>query len=114
FESGTNNEELFSALQHLKYRKHEVVLFHVIDMAQEMDFKFDNRPYHFIDMESGEEIKLNPTEIKQQYIESMTKFKEELVQKCGLYQIDLIEADINKGFDNVLYTYLVKRHKMMK
>lgn len=114
FESGTNNEELFSALQHLKYRKHEVVLFHVTDIAQEMDFKFDNRPYHFIDMESGEELKLNPTEIKQQYIESMTKFKEELVQKCGLYQIDLIEADINKGFDNVLYTYLVKRHKMMK
>ncbi len=114
FESNTNNDELFSALQHLKYRKHEVVLFHVTDMAQEIDFKFDNRPYHFIDMESGEEIKLNPTEIKQQYLESMTKFREELVQKCGMYQIDLIEADINKGFDNVLYTYLVKRHKMMK
>jgi len=114
FESNANNEDLFSALQHLKYRKHEVVLFHVTDVAKEMEFKFENRPYHFIDMESGEEIKINPTEIKQQYLNSISEFKEQLIQKCGMYQIDLVEADINQGFENVLYTYLVKRNKMMK
>lgn len=114
FESNSQNDELFSALQHLKYKKHEVVLFHVTDKSKEIDFDFENKPYHFIDLESGEEIKLNPSQIKEQYQHSINKFKEDLMIKCGNYKIDFVEADINKGFDTVLYTYLVKRHSMAK
>lgn len=113
FESNAHNEDLFSALQHLKYRKHEVVLFHVVDKAKELDFDFENKPYHFIDLESGEEIKLNPSQIKEQYQKSVTEFKETLKLKCGHYKIDYVEADIKEGFDSILYTYLVKRHKMI-
>jgi uncharacterized protein (DUF58 family) len=114
FESNAENEELFSALQHLKYRKHEVVLFHVVDRSKELDFEFENKPYHFIDLESGEEIKLNPSQIKDQYKKSIGSFNEQLKLRCGNYKIDYVEADIHKGFDNVLYTYLVKRHMMSK
>lgn len=114
FESNTNNEPLFSALQHLKYKKHEVVLFHVVDKSKEIDFEFENKPHHFIDMESGEEIKLNPTQIKQQYQTFINDYTEALKIKCSQYKIDFVEADINKGFDNILYTYLVKRSMMMK
>lgn len=113
FEDNSENEELFSALQHLKYRKHEVVLFHVVDKAKEIDFEFENKPYHFIDLESGEEIKLNPSQIKEQYQQSINQYKDLLKLKCGQYKIDFVEADINKGFDNILYTYLVKRNKML-
>jgi uncharacterized protein (DUF58 family) len=113
FESRHDNEELFSALQHLKYRKHEVVLFHVVDKKMEIDFEFENRPYHFIDLESGEEIKLNPMQVKDAYKRSVNDFTELLKLKCGNYQIDFVEADINEGFDHVLYTYLVKRHRMI-
>jgi len=114
FENISDTEDLFSALQHLKYRKHEVVLFHVVDKSKEIDFEFENKPYHFIDLESGEEIKLNPTQIKEQYTRSINSFYEELKVKCGQYKIDLVEADINQGFDNILYTYLVKRSMMIK
>ena len=114
FENIDENEELFSALQHLKYKKHEVVLFHVVDKEKEIDFEFENKPHHFIDLESGEEIKLNPTLIKEQYKNAINNFNEELKIKCGQYKIDLVEADINKGFDTVLYTYLVKRIRMIK
>ncbi len=113
FDNGTDNEQLFSALQHLKYKKHEVVLFHVVDKSKELDFEFENKPYHFIDLESGEEIKLNPTQIKQQYQQQILSFNEALKTRCGQYQIDFVEADINKGFDNVLYTYLVKRSVLL-
>ncbi len=113
FETGASNEELFSALQHLKYRKHEVVLFHVVDKQKELDFEFENRPYHFIDLESGEEIKLNPTQIRDKYRESAHGFAEALKLRCGNYRIDFVEADINQGFNNVLYTYLVKRQRMI-
>ena len=114
FENINENEELFSALQHLKYRKHEVVLFHVTDKQKEMDFEFENKPHHFIDLESGEEIKLNPTQIKEQYQRSISNFNEALKVKCGQYKIDLVEADINQGFNTILYTYLVKRSMMIK
>jgi uncharacterized protein (DUF58 family) len=113
FESNANNDEIFPALQHLKYRKHEVVLFHVVDKSKELDFEFENKPYHFIDLESGEEIKLNPTQIREQYRASVNDFTETLKLKCGQYHIDFVEADINQGFDSVLFTYLVKRHRMI-
>ncbi|MBL7890142.1 MAG: DUF58 domain-containing protein [Bacteroidia bacterium] len=112
-DSQAGSEELFSALQHLKHNKHEVILFHVNDRSKELDFDFDNRPYRFVDMETGEELKLHPNEIKETYLQQMTHFKNELKLKCGQYKIDFVEADINLGFDQVLMPYLIKRTKMM-
>ena len=114
FDNKNKHEELFSALQHLKFRKHEVILFHVTDKKKELDFEFENRPYHFIDMESGAELKLNPNQVREQYLESISKYKAELELKCGQYQIDFVEADINEGFEKILYAYIVKRNLMSK
>ncbi|MEI6765259.1 MAG: DUF58 domain-containing protein [Bacteroidota bacterium] len=111
-ESSGNTEPLFSALQHLKHNKHEVILFHVVDKSKELDFNFDNRPYKFIDMESGSELKIQPSEVKKQYIEAIAKYKAELKMRCMQYHIDFVEADINDGFHHVLLSYLVKRGKM--
>ena len=112
FENNSDPAELFSALQHLKHNKHEVILFHVIDQRQEIDFDFDNRPYKFIDLESGEQVKMNPAEVRKEYIKAVTSFKDELKMRCGQYQIDFVEADINKGFEQVLLPYLIKREKL--
>lgn len=112
FENKNGSDELFSAMQHLRHNKHEVILFHVMDKKHEVDFSYDNRPYKFIDMESGDELKINPNEVKDGYVKSMAQFKKELELKCGQYRIDFIEADINKGFEQVLHPYLIKRQKM--
>lgn len=112
-DSQADSDELFSALQHLKHNKHEVILFHVTDKQKEQDFEFENRPYRFIDMETGEEVKLHPNEIKETYLKEMSDYKKELMLKCGQYKIDFVEADINLGFDQVLMPYLVKRTKML-
>lgn len=112
FEDAEQEEELFAALQHLKYKKHEVVLFHVVDRNKELDFEFENKPYHFIDLETGEEVRLNPSQIRDRYRQSVNAVQERLVMKCGTYKIDYVEADIHAGFDQVLYTYLVKRRVM--
>jgi len=114
FEDSENLESIFAALQHLRYKKHEVVLFHVTDKKLELDFEFENRPYRFIDVETQEEVKLNPHQVKELYTSKSHQYTEALRLKCGQYQIDYVEADINEGFDTVLYTYLVKRHAMMK
>ncbi len=105
-------DELFSALQHLKYNKHEVILFHVVDKKKELDFQFENRPYQFIDMETGEKIKFVAKEVKNFYIEQMQKFEISLKLRCAQYKIDFVEADINKDFRQVLLPFLTKRTKM--
>ncbi len=105
-------DELFSALQHLRHNKHEVILFHVVDKQKELDFAFENRPYRFIDMESGEEVKVHPNEVKEKYIRSMNSYKKELMLRCGQYKIDFVEADVNLGFKQVLLPYLIKRSRM--
>lgn len=112
FEQTEDTEQLFAALQHLKHNKHEVILFHVVDKSKEIDFQFENRPYLFIDMETGEKIRLQSNQIKDHYIEQMAKFKEQLKFKCLQYKIDFVEADINKGFRQILQSYLVKRSRM--
>jgi uncharacterized protein (DUF58 family) len=112
---GGNSEEgaeLFSALQHLRHAKHEVILFHVVDKQKELDFDFDNRPYIFVDMESGEELKLNASQVKDHYVTRMKAFEQELKLRCGQFNIDFVEADINQDFRQVLMPYLVKRNKM--
>lgn len=108
----TQKEALFSALQHLKYNKHEIILFHVADKKLELDFEFDNRPYQFIDLESGEMLKLQPSEVKQYYQEAIQKYTQELKLKCTSYGIDFVEADINAGYEQILWNFLVKRAKM--
>lgn len=110
--SEKSQEDLWNALQHLKHNKHEVILFHVVDKEKELDFEFDNRPYRFIDMETNEELKLNPVEVRDAYKQAMRKFEHDLKLKCGQYSIDFVSADISKGFDQVLLPYLLKRKKL--
>lgn len=114
FENHSNLESIFAALQHLKYKKHDVVLFHVTDKKHELYFEFENRPHHFIDIESKQEIKLNPNQVKELYLKKILEYTESIKLKCGQYKIDFVEADINKGFDIVLQTYLVKRSAMLR
>ncbi len=112
FEQTEQTDQLFSALQHLKHNKHEVILFHTVDKSLELDFEFENRPYLFIDMESGEQVRLQSNQVKDYYVEQITKFQERLKIKCLQYKIDFVEADIRKGFKQILQAYLVKRTKM--
>ena len=110
-DSSENQEELFGALQHLRHNKHEVILFHVTDKKTEEDFRFENRPYDFIDVETGEHVKVHSNEIKEIYVKAMQDFKHELKMRCAQYRIDFVEADINEGYRNILLPYLLKREK---
>ncbi|MBL4669661.1 MAG: DUF58 domain-containing protein [Flavobacteriales bacterium] len=112
-ENVAQQDELFEALQHLKYNKHEVILFHTVDAEKEIDFKFENRPYQFIDLETGEEVKVNPNDVREKYIEEMTKRTQKLKLRCLQFGIDFIEIDVNQGLNSLLETYLLKREKMM-
>lgn len=111
-ESAGQLSEIFSALQHLKHNKHEVIMFNVLDHKKELNFDFENRPYHFIDLESDEELKIHPNNVKEAYIQAVNLYQKELKLKCAQYKIDLIDADIHSGYYQILHSYLIKRAKM--
>lgn len=112
FDNINESETLFSALQHLKHNLHEVLIFHVTDKKTESDFEFEDRPYEFIDLETNERIKLNPSQVKVDYRKTLQQFYQALKLRCGQYKIDFIEADIAEGFEPIMSAYLVKRGKM--
>ncbi|MBP7183957.1 MAG: DUF58 domain-containing protein [Saprospiraceae bacterium] len=113
FDNSDDADEMMSALQHLKYNKHEVILFHVTDKSKELNFEYENRPYLFIDMETGEQVRVQSNQIKEQYVKQIQQFKYDLQLKCLQYKIDFVEADISEGYRQILQQYLVKRSKLL-
>ncbi len=113
FESNKQLDELMLALGHLRHNKHEVLLFHTFDRTLEYDFAFENRLYRFVDMETGKEVKVHANNIREYYQQTIQNFFHEIKVQCGNYQIDMIPADITKGFDQILLPYLLKREHML-
>ena len=111
FQTSEDEIKLFEALRHLKYNKHEVVLFHVFDKNKELKFDFDNKPKRFIDVETGAYINLYADSIKENYCKTVDSYFKALRLKCAQYKIKYVEADINKNFNNILTTYMIERQK---
>jgi len=110
--SDNNLDDVFDAFRHLKHKRNEVILFHLADVSKEQKLEFENKPYNFIDVESGDNIKINPFHYKDNYFEKVDSYLNKLRLKCLQYKIDLIEVDINKGYDQIITSYLLKRQKI--
>lgn len=106
-------EDMFAALQHLKFNKHEVILFHVLDGDKELDFDFENRPYEFVDMETGESVRLQPQQVKDEYLDRMSEFRQTVEQRCHQYKIDYMPVDLSEPVEQVLHGFLLKRNKLL-
>lgn len=112
WQATAKQEDLFEALRHLKYNKHEVVLFHTYDGTTELSFDFDHQPKRFVDVETGEHINLYAENVRDAYTKAVVHYFEQLQLKCLQYQIDYVPVNINDGFYAVLSTYLIKRNSM--
>ena len=114
FLESENIEELQSAFQHLRYNKHEVVVFQVLDEKFEFQFEYTDRPHVFVDLESGEKIKLQPKEYEQSFLQLTQQKRKDLELICSQLKIDFVPFDINQGFDTILSAYLNKRSRMLR
>lgn len=81
---------LSEALQHLRYRKHDVSLFHIMD-PQEIAFHFE-RPHRFVDMEDDTSIVAEPSLIADEYRAAMNAFLEDIKHRA---------YDANSGYNLV-------------
>ena len=112
FVNDDQREPLFDALRHLRHNKHEVILFHTFDRARELQLDYGSRPYHFIDLETGRRIRLQPSEVAEAYSREMNALQTSLQQRAMQYRIDYVPVDVAQGFHQVLLPFLLKRSKV--
>lgn len=105
-------EPLFDAMRHLRHNKHEVILFHTFDRAKELQLDFDTQPHRFVDLESGRQLHLQPSEVEEVYRRQMEQSQLDLQRRAIQYRIDYIPVDIAQGFHQVLLPFLLKRSKL--
>lgn len=113
FQTQKSDEELFDALRHLKYNKHEVVLFHLLDKEHEVNFNFDNTPKRYIDVETGEHLDVYAENIKEAYTKGLHNYIADIKLKCAQYRINYIDIDIKGDFSTILNTFLTERNKFL-
>ena len=93
-------EEIIRALHHFRHRRHEVIVFHVLDKA-EIDFPFrDVTAFH--DLETDERIQVDPAYVRDEYAAGIKAFIEGYRRACAEAQIDYVLADTSMPYDFML------------
>ncbi len=112
FENVAEHDELLRALKHLRHRKHEVLVFHILEGETERKFKFPDVPTVFRDMETGEEMSVQPAQIREQYQGAVEAFTNRFRRSCLEFNIDFEELDTGVSYDKALMGYLNKRARL--
>jgi uncharacterized protein (DUF58 family) len=100
--------QLIKALHHFRYRRHEVLLFHIM-AEEELRFPFD-RFSHFKDLEHpGRELAIDPKTIRASYLDRVRTFLREIEAGCGRMQITYVPMNTKVPFDRALSEYLSRR-----
>jgi len=103
-------QRIISGLKHFRHRKHEVIVFHILD-PREKDFAFSGEAI-FEDMETGERITTLPWQIKKDYVRKFKDMVELISSECRQARIDYYMIDTATPFDKALYAFLAKRERL--
>ena len=109
-EAAGSEKELSRGLRHFRHKKHEVLVFHVLDSA-EIDFPFE-RLSEFIDMETRERLQADPAYVKEEYQRQIQSFIENCRGDCASGNIDYVLANTSVPYDTLLHAYLERRKRL--
>ena len=107
-----NSEDFANSIKHLRHHLHEIVVFDVSHHNLENQLNLKNKYYNVVDVETGDSIKMHPKQIKEKYITERNSMKSKIHNLLKQQKVDLISADIEIGFDQILLEYLLKRKKI--
>ena len=99
--------QLSKAFQHLRFRKHDVAAFHLLNKT-ETEFEFD-RPIRFLDLEGNSHILADPPLIVEEYRKSLQNYLEELKEVVTEAAIDYHRVTLDDQYDQVLARFLLGR-----
>lgn len=100
-------EQFLGGLDHLRFRGHNVVVFHTLDPA-ELEFPF-NGTCKFKGLELEPEIVTQPKRVRAAYLEELRKFTNQIRGACERNHVDYVQVDTSKPVDAVLTGYLIGR-----
>jgi uncharacterized protein (DUF58 family) len=103
-------EELMSAFQHVRFRKHDLAIFHLLDPA-EIKFEFD-RPMRFVDLETSGSLVTEPALIREQYLAELNSFLERVKGGCREFKADYRRVTTDSSYERVLADFLVERAQL--
>jgi len=108
-----STEEVLNALHHFRYRKHEVLLLHVM-AEEELTFPFDAWS-DFRDLEiDGRRVQLDPRAVRAEYLDRVRRFVRRIEMGCGQMGIDYVQLSTQRDFDVALAHYLAQRRSRVK
>lgn len=101
-------EEIIKALHHFRYKKHEVLLLHVM-AEEELTFPFD-RWSKFENLEDpAQQLQVDPRALRAEYLSRVRRFCRQIELGCGQMNVDYVPMTTAKGFDLALAHYLAMR-----
>jgi uncharacterized protein (DUF58 family) len=100
-------ESLLSAFQHLRFEKHDLVVFHLLDRL-ELEFHFE-RPTRFVDLESSHQVVAEPALIREEYLRQLRLYLERLRSGCHEFKVDYRLVATDQDYEKVLADFLVER-----
>ena len=100
---------LLECLRHLRFRKHDLAVFHLLDRV-ELDFKFE-RPIRFVDLESPFALVTEPGSIRERYLDSIHAHIEQLRHGCAEFKADYRQIVTDQDYEEVLADFLVERSR---
>jgi uncharacterized protein (DUF58 family) len=103
-------EKMILGLKHFRHRRHEVIVFHVLD-PYERNFAYKSEA-RFKDMETGKELLTDPWQIRGEYMSRLGDYLEWISKSCRDSHIDYHLLDTSVPFDRALFGYLAKRSKL--
>ena len=109
-----DEKALFDAIQHLKHNKQEVLLFNPLHLPTELDLDYGDQAVTFKDLETGEQIRLQTHQVREQYSARMKEHLHQLKLKCAQYKVDYIPLDTSKSVDQAIVPFLLKRNRMTR
>jgi uncharacterized protein (DUF58 family) len=100
-------ESLRSCFQHMRFRKHDLAVFHLLD-PREISFSF-HRPMRFLDMEGGPSIFAEPVEIAERYHKAITTYLDQIKEIVRESAVDYHRVSIDEDYEQVLMRFLIGR-----
>jgi uncharacterized protein (DUF58 family) len=98
---------LLAGLRHLRYHRHEVVVFHVMD-AYELEFPFQEATL-FRGLEQLPELLTDPRTLRKSYLAEVRAFITELQKGCLAQNIDYVQLRTDASLGVALSSYLARR-----
>jgi uncharacterized protein (DUF58 family) len=104
--------EVARALQHFVHKKHQTIVFHLLDRA-ELEFPF-RKMHNFVDMETGQRMQVDPRTVREAYLEEVQRFIEACRRDCSERNIEYVLAPTDRPYDQMLLEYLARRRALVR